>query len=64
MSGIPYKATGWRIVNEAKPSLNRHFLPPTGGHQLSASCWCKPELQGEPQLEPPYTMVMHQDVSA
>lgn len=50
---------GWSLVQEPRPSLCAHWMPTDDGHALTNTCWCKPSIQNEANLNPPYTIVHH-----
>lgn len=52
---------GWIIEREAKPSLNRHYLPTGQGHWPGLDCWCHPKLEGNTDRYPTGTLVIHQE---
>lgn len=57
----PKPRLGWQLIAEGGRSLCKHWLPVNKGHAMSNTCWCEPALQGEPLLNPPYTVVHHND---
>lgn len=56
------KHFGWVLRNEPAPSLCKHYMPDDNDHEMTVYCRCEPTLQGEPQLNPPYTIVHHNPV--
>lgn len=55
-----HRKWGWELRSESAPSLCKHYLPVGDeDHEMTVFCRCKPALQGEPTLNPPYTIVHH-----